>query len=180
MDDVLVLRSYLQVVAWLCLSVVHCVLFHPHERGVGVGLGIRIAITKNTQFLVVLHQFFGLFSELFYLFLALTVLLLLFLGLWRRLILKATVQFIGYKHQIGRCKSLSAFLLGVLLCDVLVNLFKKCLYLADEFFPILLCRFAPDERVLVGFGFNLGAIDVFYVKRDKPLLGELYYQLCET
>ena len=36
--DELVFGGYLQIVAWLGLAVVHRVLFHAHERRVGVGL----------------------------------------------------------------------------------------------------------------------------------------------
>ena len=38
--DELILRSNLQIISRLCLAVVHGILFHPHERGVTVGLGI--------------------------------------------------------------------------------------------------------------------------------------------
>ena len=47
--DELVLRAYLKVVAWLNLPVVHRVLLHPHERGVGVSLAVGVATAKLLQ-----------------------------------------------------------------------------------------------------------------------------------
>ncbi len=50
----LVLGGYLDVVAGLGLSVVHRILLHAHESGVGVGLAIAVPFTKSIELVFVL------------------------------------------------------------------------------------------------------------------------------
>jgi len=37
----------------------------------------------------------------------------------------------------------------------------------------------PDKSIFVGLGFNLGAVDIFHVKTDEPLVGKDKDQLRE-
>ena len=62
--DELVLRSDLQVVAGLGLSVVHRILLHPHECGIMVCLGIRVAVTQYPKVAVIFTQLVPVGPEL--------------------------------------------------------------------------------------------------------------------
>lgn len=63
----LIFRPYLQVIAGLCLAVVHGVLLHPHKCGVRGSLGIRVTVAKYTQLLIILAKLVGMFPQLLYL-----------------------------------------------------------------------------------------------------------------
>ena len=58
-QDELSVGTDLRVVSGLELSVPHVVLLHPHERGVGVCLGVAVAPVKNLSLGFVSLQLFG-------------------------------------------------------------------------------------------------------------------------
>ena len=51
--------------------------------------------------------------------------------------------------------------------------------LLHQAFSVPLNRFSPDERVLVGLGFNLCPVNVFHVQADEALGREQKYDLGE-
>ncbi len=51
------------------------------------------------------------------------------------------------------------------------------MYLLHQAFTVPLNRFSPDERVLVGLGFNLCPVDVFHVQADEAFGREKKYGL---
>lgn len=75
----LVLGGDLQVVSRLGLTVVHGVLFHLHERGVGIGLRHGVAFTDMLQAVVVFLELVTEFPRFLYLIFLLTAGFLLLL-----------------------------------------------------------------------------------------------------
>ena len=117
--------------------------------------------------------------QLLYLLFAFLVFLLLFLGFGSGSVIKFAVQFLGHVHQLRRREALTVLLFRVLLRYGLVYLFEKHLYLAHKFCPVPFRGFPPYESVFVGFGLDLGAVDVLHIQGDEAFLGKNDHQLRE-
>ena len=141
----------MQVIARLCLSVVHGILFHPHEGGVGVGLRHRVALADLFQPAVVLAELVAVLFQFLHLFLAFAPgLLLLFSCRLRpgcecvfKLPDKRGKRLRGEICRLGRLCSL-------VLRYGFVHLLKQYAYLFLQLCPVLLHCLSPYEGVLVG------------------------------
>ena len=69
--DVLILCSYLKIIAGLGLAVVHRVLLHAHERGVRVGLGVAVAGAHSVQLIFIFLQLLLMLLQIVHCLLAL-------------------------------------------------------------------------------------------------------------
>ena len=162
---ILVLRSYLYVISGLRLAVVHCVLLHAHECGIGIRLGIAVAGTECLEMLLVLLQFLLMLLQFpdhlrlcpgcLLLVLCLTgllsVLLIQFLYLSGK---KLAVNDIG--HGVG--------ILSVVLCYAFIYLREDVPDLPFKLCLVLLYGLLPDKGVFIGYALYLRAVDVLLLK----------------
>ena len=167
--DELALRAYLQVVARLGLPVVHRVLLHPHERGVGIGLAAGVAPVKLLQVAVILRELVRHLLQFPHLFppLARGCLTLIVHG--GGLLGERLAQFGANLRQHLRREADRLVRRGLVLGYRLVNLGEQRLDLFHEPRTVPLNRLAPDERVPVGLRLNLCAVDVLNVEGHQPL-----------
>ena len=137
-SDELVFRGYLKIIAGLGLSVVHGILLHAHERGVGVGLRHGVALTDLLQTVVILVEFLTVSVQLLYLPFFFPTLRFLLPGFWGMRRGKGFLEFGGQLAQHCRRELDFIFLCGYLLGDDLINLLEEDTYLLHEFGPVLL------------------------------------------
>ena len=61
--------------------------------------------------------------------------------------------------------------------SVLVHLFQKDTNLVQQLRAVLFNTLAPDKSIFVGFGFNLGAVNILHIKADETFIGKDKNQL---
>ena len=59
-------------------------------------------------------------------------------------------------------------------------LFQKDTNLVQQLRAVLFNTLAPDKSIFVGFGLNLGTVDILHVKTDETLIGKDKNQLREN
>lgn len=64
-DNELIFRSNLKIISWFCLTVVHGILLHSHKSGLFVCLGIRVAVLKIVQMVIVFLKLISMCFQFF-------------------------------------------------------------------------------------------------------------------
>ena len=68
---------------------------------------------------------------------------------------------------------------GVLLGYDFIHLLQENADLIHQLCTVLFDCLAPDKSIFVGFGLNLGSVDILYIKADETFVGKDKNQLRE-
>ena len=178
--DILVLCRYLYIVARFRLSVVHRVLLHAHERGIGIRLGITVSGAEGFEMLLIFLQLLLVFLQFLCHFFLCLGRLLFSLGLSGQL----PVLLVQFLYLLGKQLAVYSLWHGlcirdVVLCYAFLYLREYVLYLLLKLRLVLLNGLLPDKGIFVCYTLYLRAIDVLFLKGYLTHVNEESHHLRE-